>query len=439
MNIKITTFAVALIAGGLLAAAPAAIVYKDGKTQNAHNIDGQTVSGISWQSTRGKVEPRLRLWDVDVINYTGRGMDEFNGLPRSLAAGQGQRLLTNAGQVLKLEPVQGFNAADWELNVRQSAMYFLAQGYLLSGNYSEAAKAFVEYFKAAEKSPATQGILPLNYRSAATGGAVQNAGGLNRYYLDALEAYTQCLFLDGKAEDARSKGLKGLQDLCDELAAKSGDNTYHEWTMRALRRAALYAESKKDWAGARQAYEALIPVALKRGDNKPNRAAKEAQLKVGFMQIKAGDARGANARFIEAKTRWEAGHNHQRPQPPRADWLNADEAYMAAGSYLGLGLVKAHEAKTVADWSDALRNYSMSLSIFSADDEIRSMALLGAARACAELAELGKANETTASNHAKLGEKYLAELLNLMPKSRAAEDESVGGIQQKITRYKKGE
>lgn len=439
MKTKLATFAVAIVAGGLLAAAPAAIVFKDGKSQNAFSVDAQTVSGISWQSTRGRIEPRAKLWEIDVINYTGRGMDEFNGLPRSLAAGQGGRLVANANQVLKIEPVQGFNAADWELNVRQSAMYFLAQGHLLNGEFSEAAKAFEEYFKAAEKGPATQGILPLNYKSAVTGATVQNAGGLNRYYLDALDGYVRCLLQDGKAAEADSKGLKSLQDLCDELAAKSGDNTYHEWTMRALRRAALYAEGKKDWANARKAYEALIPVALKRGDNKPNRAAKEAQLKVGFMQIKGGDLRGANARFIEATRKWEQGQNAERPSPPRPDWLNPDEAYMTAGSYLGQGMVKASEAKNLNDWSEALRNYSMSLSIFRADEEIRSMALLGAARACAELAELSKANETAASNHAKLGEKYLAELLNLLPKSRAAEDESIAGIQQKITKYKKGE
>lgn len=439
MKIKLATMAVALLLSGGLCAAPAAIVFKGGKTAEAYSIDSQTISGVNWQKDRGKAEARAKLWEVDGINYRGQGMDEFNGMPRKLSGGQGAKLIADAQRIIGGAAAKDFSKEDWDFNVVLTCKYYLAQGHRLNRDHGAAIKAFEEFFADCEKAPVTTGILPINYKSSITGKPVTNAGGMNRYYLDALEAYVLCLLQEGKADAAREKGIKSLQDLCDELSGKSGDNIYHDWTIRALRNAARFAEGKEDWKTARASYEALIPVALKRGDNKPNRAAKEAQLKVGFMQIKEGDARGANARFYEATHKWESAHNTRSAAVPRGDWINADEAYMAAGSYVGQGLVKSADAKNANDWAEALKNFSMALSIFQSDDEIRSMALLGAATACAKMADLNKATETVASNHAKLAEKYLAELLNLLPKSRAAEDDSVTQIQQVITKYKKGD
>ena len=77
------------------------------------------------------------------------------------------------------------------------------------------------------------------------------------------------------------------------------------------------------------------------------------------------------------------------------------------------------------------------------------MALLGAANAAAQLAELNKDNKidvkvgdktvkkaVTAETYAKLSEKYLSELTTLLPKSKAAEDESIPDIQKIINEYK---
>jgi hypothetical protein len=99
---------------------------------------------------------------------------------------------------------------------------------------------------------------------------------------------------------------------------------------------------------------------------------------------------------------------------------------------------EAANARGASDWTQALKNFSMALAIFHTDDQIRSMALIGAAGAAANLAELAKANPAAASAQAKLAEKYLVELQNLFPKTRAASDEAIPGIKKTINTYKKG-
>src|SRR5690606_15605950 len=154
------------------------------------------------------------------------------------------------------------------------------------------------------------------------GKPVANAGGLNRFYLDALEALGIAYLNQGDAKAAGEKAFKPLQELTEALASNSGDKEYFDWGIRALRASARYAEDQKDFKGAREAYDELSRVAVKKQGGKPSRTSYEAQLKGGFMQILEGDTRAAQARFYEAVKNWEDGHKTTRTQPPRNDWIN---------------------------------------------------------------------------------------------------------------------
>jgi hypothetical protein len=139
--------------------------------------------------------------------------------------------------------------------------------------------------------------------------------------------------------------------------------------------------------------------------------------------------------------RWErSAHGEDQlgnPQPPRNGWISRDVAYYTAGSYLGQGLIEAAKAKSSAEWSAALKNFSMALAVFRSDDEIRSMALLGAAEATSMLAEANAGKPEVAANYAKLAEKYLMELTSQLPKTASAQSESVGEIEKRVAKLKK--
>ncbi|MCB9894666.1 MAG: hypothetical protein H6839_09465 [Planctomycetes bacterium] len=451
-NLILATTVAALFAGALSAAAGGVIQTKNGKASTAYDVQAETVSGIIWESERGRPGTKVKPWEADTVRYNGNAMDEFNGLSRKLAGGQSGRLIQDAQAVLNMKAPAGFDDA-WK-GILLSAKYYAAMGYYLQNDWNEAIKQLEDYLKDCEKAENLydKSVVPrVNYASKVSGKAVTNAGGLNRFYLDALEALGLAYLKKGDAKTAADKAFKPLMELTENLASNSGDKEYFDWGLRALRASARYAEEQKDYKGARDAYDDLARVALKKQGGKPSRASYEAQLKVGFMQILEGDTRGAQARFYEAVKNWKEAHkpNPDRPWQPRADWISPDLAYLTAGSYLGQGLVNAATAKKAEEWAEALENFSTSLSLFNADDEIRSKALLGAANACAQLAELNKGElvevkrndrmvkvALISENYARLADKYVSELTSLLGKTKAAEDESLPGIQKIINTYK---
>ena len=436
-----------VLAGALSAAAAATIQKKDGRPEQAYDIKAETVSGIIWESERGRPGTRIKLWEVRDVSYGGSTMDQYNGLSRKLAGGLGAKLRSDAQDFKGSEKPSGFDDDQWA-RLKLSLDYFIAMADYLQGDWSAAVSELETYIKACEEKLYTDSVVRAEFKSGVTGKQVKNAGGLNRYYLDALEALGLAYLKQGDAKNANKKAFEPLQALTEDLAKNSGDSEYFDWGIRALRASADSAKELQDYKGARESYEALARVALKKNAGRPSRASYEAQLKVGFMQIKEGDTRGANSRFYEAVNKWEDEHKKpDRAWQPRNDWIDPDRAYLTAGSYVGQGLVKAEGAKRVDDWAEALQLFSTSLSIFNADDEIRSMALLGAANAAAQLAELnqdvlredkdGKKVAKTSDNYATLAEKYLSELTNLLPKTKAAEDESIPEIQKLISKYQR--
>lgn len=438
-NFILATTATLLFAGVLSAAAGGVIQTKDGKASEAYDIQAECVSGIIWDQERNKPGTKVKLWELESLRYKGQAMDEYNGLARKLAGGLSARLIQDAQSTLKMEPPSGFDKDAWRRNVQLSCKYYAAMGLYLQGDWSGAQSDLEAYIKECEQADNlhTANVVPrVSFNSKVSGKPVANAGGLNRFYLDALEALGIAYLNQGDAKAAGEKAFKPLQELTEALASNSGDKEYFDWGIRALRASARYAEDQKDFKGAREAYDELSRVAVKKQGGKPSRTSYEAQLKGGFMQILEGDTRAAQARFYEAVKNWEDGHKTTRTQPPRNDWINTDVAYLTAGSYVGMGQVKAAGAKKAEDWSEALQNFSTSLAIFNADDEIRSLALLGAANAAAQLAELNKTAQVTASNYAKLADKYLSELTQLLPKTKAANDDSLPAIQKIITKYK---
>ena len=449
-NLILATTVAVFCAGALSAAAGGVIQTKNGKSTNAYDIQAETVSGVIWESARNSPGTRIKPWDVDAVRYSGNAMDEFNGLTRKLAGGQGVSLVSNAQTVLKMTAPSGFSDA-WN-GIQLAARYYVGMGYYLQSDWGKAISELEGYLKECEKTENLydKNVVPrVNFASKVSGKAITNAGGLHRFYLDALESLGLAYLKQGDAKSAADKAFNPLMELTEQLSSNSADKEYFDWGMRALRASARYAEDKKDYKGAREAYDGLSRVALKKQGGKPSRDSYEAQLKVGFMQILEGDTRGAQARFYEAIKNWKEAHNANRAWLPRNDWITSDLAYLTSGAYLGQGLVTAASAKKADDWAEALENFSTSLSLFNADSEIRSKALLGAANACAQLAVLNKdvlidtkRNEkmvkapVTSENYAKLADKYLAELTSVLGKTKAAEDESLPGIQKIINTYK---
>ncbi|MBX3473407.1 MAG: hypothetical protein KF754_03425 [Planctomycetes bacterium] len=428
--------ALVLVAGSLHAA-KGGIDLRDGKSQEAFAIDKETISGIEWQREQRQPGARIELWDVIQVRYSVTGMDEFNGMARKLAGGNGTKMVADANSFLSGAAPAGLNADEWE-RVQHACRYYLAAGLALQGQHDQAVAKYIEYLKKCEEKPAPGGIRA-RFRSVVGGKDIAEAGGLHRLYLDGLTGLGMSYLALKDTTKANDQAFKPLIELCASLAGSSGKSQYYDWSLRALRALADHSENAKDYKSAREAYDQMARTALQKEGGRPSRASNEAQLKVGFMQIREGDLSGARAKFFEAIRAWEGGHDITNAAPPRNNWINPDVAYLTAGSYLGQGMVDAARAKSIPEWSVALSNFSTALSVFRADDEIRSMALLGAANAASTLAELNGQKADVANNYARLAEKYQSELLQQLPKSKAASDEKLVEIEKRITKFKLAE
>lgn len=452
---KSLAFGIVVLAGSLctvfspLHASKATLQLKDGRNLKSDKVVSETVSGIDWIQEGSRPGVRIKLWEIENVRYNGADMDSFNGLLRKLQGGRGVQLLGDANSYLKQEkPSQGFSNAEWDLLIKLSCEYFAAEAEGLNGNTDAAIKGLEAYLKKCEESPVTDGVLRnVSFASKVSGKTVSNGGGLHRYYLDALESLGKYYLKKGDAKSASDKAFKPLAELCKSLSTSSRDGEYFNWSMRALKIAALDSEAKKDFKGAREYYNLLMTTALERSGGQQNRQSREAQLMIGFMLIEEGNLSEASTQFLASTRDWERAHlspdtirPDRLPPPPANDWITPDVAYLAAGSYLGQGRIetsKARKSKNATDWTKAYQNYSTSMSIFMSDEGLRSQALLGAAEACAQLAELKKGKAVDASNYAKLAEKYLAELTTLYPKSKAADSSLLPEITATVKKYVK--
>lgn len=428
-------------------AAPALIQVKDGENKDAHDIRAETVTGILWDEAARRPGLRIALWEVNVVRYSGQAMGEYNGLTRQLSGERGDPLIRNGNSYLEGDRPEDFTEDEWEY-IKLQCEYFVARGHGFTGDWEASIEGLEGYIRKAEGMiySGTGVYSGVRFTSGVTGDDVSNAGGLNRYYLDALEALGQAYMRVDDAEAARTKGFAPLRSLCESLSRPSGASEYFEWPIRALRASALYAEDAGDFAAAGEAYSQLQAVALRQNPGNPSRVAHEAQLKVGFMMIRQGNLRDARARFFEAVRNWETAHldpdfdDLSRGSPPRPGWMDEDAVYLTSGSYIGQGMAAAAEARTARDWAEALERFSMGLSLFNADDELRSIGLLGAANAAANLADVNSGDERLATIYAKLASKYLDELTTLLPNTRAAKDtEAVEEIREAIATHGESE
>ena len=456
-----TRFAIAafLIAtlGATLHARGEVIVLKGGGTVEAYSIEAENISGIYWEQERRKAGIKKQLWEVEHVRYPVAELDDYNSLPRKAASGRGDTLQDSAEAFLSKEMEQptGIGKDEWE-RIRLTCRYYLAMAYMLREEYAEAAVKYQEFLEAADEYAGAirdgdNFFSGVRFKSPFSGSDVKNAGALHRLYLDGLNDLGDCHANLGNAADASKYGYQPLLALTEQLYQNSDRNEYFDWAIRALRSAARLSEknaesaeagddkaaAKEAYKAARESYEQLANVARRKGGS-DSKDANEAQLKVGFLLIKEGDLRAATAQFHDGVKKWEAVYRG-RASAPASGWISRDVAYLTAGSYIGSGLIAVEEAKVrnAADkWSEALKNFSAALAIFRGDDELRSMALLHSAQASSELAKLNGRKKEVAGNHARRAEKYVTELKELLPKSKAAESPLIDEINKVVKQYR---
>ncbi|MDC1141674.1 hypothetical protein OAU50_01160 [Planctomycetota bacterium] len=439
MNKFITTFIVAAAFAGVLAASGATIQMKDKKNHKAYSIESETLSGIGWESARKVPGKRLYIWDVESVRYDADGMDEYNGLQRKLEGGRGAKLASDAKSYLgDSEMPEKLSKDEWA-RIQLQAQYYYAQGLFLQSQYDDAIEAFETYLKDAEKAAETKvdRALPSKVisKSAITGKKIANVSSLNRFFLDGLEALGLAYLRKGEADKAMKGAFALLQDITDTL----GRAEAFDWSLRALRSAASYAEQNDNYADARKSYEQLELVALRKASGRATRTSIEANLKVGYMLVAEGKTRDAKSRFFKAIRAWETQVKalEKNPGAPKKNWIDSDLAYETSGAYVGQGLVmlkEAEKSKKVEDYTEALDSFSKSIALFNADSEIRSMALLGAARA-SQLLE-GKAKTDAAKElYGKWTARYVLELDALHGDSKTIDSEWMKEIRKTANKY----
>ncbi len=432
-----------LLAPALFAARPeGAVAKKDGNAVQFKTLDAETLSGIEWRDANKVPGSRIEIWDVDQVRYSYNGMDQFNGLSKKMQSGRGDVLEKDASDYAA-NPPKEFEEDD-KRRVKLTAMYYVARGKLLqAADPAIAADAFLAYMKECETVAAAGASKmgnPANWVKGVafdspTGNKVTEAGLLHRLYLDALEGLGDAYVQAKNFDEASKKGYDKLVDLTTGLAKKSGKNDYYDWALRALKAAAAVAERTPNNAKrSREIYDKLAAVALLRGGGKQTHEVIEANLKVGLLMIEEGNANGALSRFSGPIREWE---NEQKDlkNPPKPNWITAERAYQVAGCYLGLGLVAERSAKTGDDWAAALKQFSQAIAMFAGDAEFRGMALLKAAKSCAEMAK-GTKEKDAASHHASAAEIYLLELRQTLGLTKAAGSPEVAEITKVVDKYK---
>ncbi|MEE9311632.1 MAG: hypothetical protein V3V10_04390 [Planctomycetota bacterium] len=416
---------------GALAASGAIIQLKNNKSHKAYSITSETLSGIGWEEERRVKGKRLYIWDVEVVLYDADDMDEYNGLKRKLDGGRGIKLAQDAKTYLAgaVKP-EKLTVDEWA-RIQLQAQYFYAQGLFLQDKYDDAIEAFETYIKDAKAAAKAEKV----------GGALQsknvagytNVSSLNRFFLDALEGLGLAHLKKGQMDKASKDALTPLEKICDSF---SGRTEYYEWSIRALRAAAEYAESVNNPTDARKYYEKLEGVALRKAGGKASRESIEANLKVGFMLVAEGDTRAAKSRFYKAIKAWENQTKNQEksPKPPKKGWINKDVAYETAGAYVGQGLVLLKDGDKTEDYTEALEMFSKSIALFNADDTIRSKAILGAARASQLLHDAAK-KKSAKEMYGKWAARYILELDKLHGDSNAIDHEWMKDIRKVANKY----
>lgn len=445
MSRVITILAVAAVFAGFVSAASgASIVLKDEKKLPAYEIISETLSGINWNEAevdnRGRKKlkglgKRIYIWQVQNVRYDNEDMDQYNGLQRTLEGGRGSKLAKGAESFLGNSPQPRKMPDDEWARIQLQCQYFYAQGLFLQNKYDAAIDEFIKYLIGAEdaaKTAVSRALQSGSFQSVVSGKVVKNTSSLNRFYLDALEALGLAYLKKGEIGNAMKKAFGPLQKATEAMKRPE----FIDWSLRSLRSAAEYAESTKNYADARKSYEEYEKVALRKNSGKPSRTSIEAGLKVGYMLVADDDTRKAKARFSKAIKSWENSLKalEKNPAAPKKNWVTSDIAFQTSGAYVGQGLVFLKTAKSSADYSNALDSFSKSIALFNADSEIRSMALLGAARASQKL-HAGAKTEIAKKMYGKWAAKYLHELESLHADSKSAGHDWIADIKKVAAKF----
>jgi len=439
----ITLLALAAGAASLGAAARGIIDTRDGRNLPAISIEGESLHGVTWMAQRNQPGTRVEIWDVLHVRYDGQMFDQYNSMARKLTPAQSRRLEEDAQSYLREgeKPPAYMSEVEWT-RVQLTCRFYVARALALQEKWPEAAEKFADYLKAAEDRP-IDGPLAATFRSAISGREITKAGGLHRLYLDGLEGLGLAYMAMKEPVKANELAFKPLQNLGAALASRTNKGEYYSWAIRALRTIAINAEENKEFKAASDAWDSLFKMAQAKDSGRPSRAQYEAMLKVGYMKVKEGELNEARTRFFGPISRWEAGAHSEdsvsNPKPPQAGWISADIAYLTAGSYVGQGMIDAARANRAEDWASALTNFSMALAVFRSDEEVRGMALLGAAHASSMLAQVNAAKPDVANLHARLAEKYLTELTTEVSRASSTRSEAIPEIEARIAKFKKKE
>jgi len=444
MKTRLIALALCVAAAPALFAVEGSVLKRDGNAIQFKSVEAETLSGIEWKDPQKNPGSRIDVWDVDQVRYTAKGMDQFNGLAKKLLSGRGDALEKDANDYVT--PPKELTDEGDKLRVELTARYYVARAKLLQGAYLEAADMFLAYMKKCEDAVTKGKPGSANYPqfmvkdvvfASPTGNKILQAGALHRLYLDALEGLGDAYARADDSENASAKGYDNLVKLTGDLNAKSSKVEYFDWALRALKAAGDLAEAAKDGTGitrARESFEKLAVVALKRASGKPSRASMEASLKVGFLLVQEKKYNDAQSRFQGPIREWENGQKAGK-SGITANWLNSDVAYLASGSYVGMGMVRAAQAKDAETYTVALVQFATALAIFSTAPEIRALGLLGAAECSGQLAKLSK-DAGAASRHAENAERYLFELRTTLGQTKPATDKKVAEITAMVDKYK---
>jgi hypothetical protein len=414
---KIAFLAAAAVAAVSLTHAASADTIRmgGGKPAVEGNVVADSLKGVFWQSRVGGAMKSAsgKIWEVETYKLSRNitGGDKFEeAWNKANNIGVNKSWLRAVDEIKKaLDSKVPAGYPDPE-GMRLRLLYYKVRA-LAEAATDEAAvtAAYNEYVDANKKEAETLKKSSndlLRSGKFVTKGAYKgiDPGLLHSYSIDAAAAVALFYRKSSKPTDAWEKGYSVAADLAQDAFNAFTQNPYvSSYAVPLLKSATemFLSGIAPDWASAGPAFQRIQDLAAAARDDSTSKWAK---MRLARCNLNTGKEADAERVYKEGIEPYEQSRISGGPGTSGWKWLTPDLASVYAEAANGLGLIALAHKDNFA----ALKQFSLSVSFFSANREARAEALYWAATVSVRLA---KANPASKSDcYQKAAEAYRDEL-----------------------------
>jgi hypothetical protein len=419
LTLRITA-SLAIVAGAATLSADILRFVGSRKAIDEVKVNSDTLRGVSWQKADGGVDS-VRPWELESYK-----------LVRNVA--NGEKFEDSVNKAASLGAQGSWRAVEAEatkaLDAKAPPAYPNVDGMLLRLRYYKL-RALLEQRRSKEDvEKAWQAYTEANKKYAEliardranTAGAALDKGERKGLYAVTLHSTTIDAYVAlgdwhraaGRYDDAWKLGYQPASDIGQECfaAQRTVFDYLSRWSIPVLRRAAtMFLEVVDKDGKAAPAWDKAEPIfnliAKLAADAREDALAKWAQMREARCKLNTpGKEDAARRTYDDALAAFRRSRESGGPGTPGYRTLTPDLASVYAEAANGLGYI----AERKKNDTEALKQFSLSLTFFSANSEARAEALYQAGQAMARLGAAKDLGRAAKDGYKRGGEAYLNEL-----------------------------